>query len=201
MRRLSCLAGLAFLVITPLIAVPRARSDEDMPVVPDRSSPWLLVLRRQGWVGLRDGDLVRPGDRLIWRCAVKETVWVYVLNRDPSGARFVLFPLPSPESMNPLPPGSHTLPGKGIEWVVTSASGEEVVEAIVSRHRCLDIEDAIRSFPRASPATRPVPLPIIEVPGAPLTLPIRLHTPGKEGDRLVLRLRLRNPAPGSPVGQ
>jgi hypothetical protein len=174
-----------------------ATSTEELPTVPDHDSPWLLVLRPQGWVPLRNGDLVRTGDRLVWRCAVRDTMWVYVVNRDRTGGEFVLFPLPDQGTTNPLVPGSHTLPSAGLNWVVTSTGEEELVEAIVCRRRCEDVERSIRSIPRARPAPHSVRLTVPQASATTQALPSLLHGPPGRGDRLVLRIRLRNQVPST----
>lgn len=111
---------------------------------------------------LISGVRIQPGDQLFLRFESERPSWVYVINADATGEQNLLFPAPGLEVTNPLPPGTHAIPGEvaGIEqgWDVTSAGGQELL-LVVASTRALDlIEEQIAKM-------RPV------VPYGPLPLP------------------------------
>ena len=88
-----------------------------------------LTLARSPDVPLADGNLVSPGDRLELQIQIGQPTHLYLFNEDENGESFVLFPLPGVQPQNPLPAGSHRLPGtidgESQSWVVTSTGGSE----------------------------------------------------------------------------
>ncbi len=128
------------------------------PVVPQ------VELARLGPQGgaLRDGDPTRLGERLVLDLEVDHPAYLYLLNEDEKGALFVLYPLSSPESPQPLPAGQHRLPGLTEEgerqsWVVTSAGGVEHFLVVVSRREVPVLEEFRRSHATAGERELPVP--------------------------------------------
>jgi hypothetical protein len=109
---------------------------------------------------LANGDRVRPGDRLSLRRRTTRPSYVYVLNEDEAGERFLLFPQPRFETRNPVPADSNlVLPGAsaGAEaaWSVTSAGGREHFLVVVSPGPVAELEAELAGLPAASPG-RPV---------------------------------------------
>jgi hypothetical protein len=104
---------------------------------------------------LTDGASVRTGDELFLEIEGTKKMYVYVVNVDKMGAKFVLFPLPGLDQENPLPPNeSHRLPGGSAGsdnyWGVSSAGGQENFLVIASPKPLEAVEQYLRSIPRAS---------------------------------------------------
>jgi hypothetical protein len=119
-------------------------------------------LRREpgGTTRLAAGDRVKPGDRLSLEVRVTRPAWVYVLNEDDRGERYLLYPQPRFDSHNPLPAESTfvlpgTVEGKESAWSVTSAGGREHFLVVASLEPVPEIEAELASIPAAAPG-RPI---------------------------------------------
>ncbi len=109
---------------------------------------------------LDNGSRVGPGDSIFLGFACPETVFVYVLNEDRRGERFVLFPIPGLDPANPLPANRrHRLPGSGggidRSWLVTSSGERETILVVAARERVPELEQELRTL-RAAEAVQPV---------------------------------------------
>jgi serine/threonine-protein kinase len=109
------------------------------------------------------GDRVTPGDKLGLTLEASQPVHVYVVNEDERGERYLLFPLPGQEPVNPLAAGVlHRLPGQhvgqNVHWQVTSAGGREHFVLLVNRTRLELLDALIEGLPRPV-AGRPVSSP------------------------------------------
>ncbi|MDZ3822457.1 MAG: protein kinase [Pseudoxanthomonas sp.] len=86
---------------------------------------------------LADDAEVGLGDALRLRLASDAGSHVYVVNEDSAGALAVLFPLPGLDLGNPLPAGSHELPGtaggRPLAWEIASDAEHEAFLVIASR--------------------------------------------------------------------
>jgi hypothetical protein len=103
---------------------------------------------------LAAGDRVRPGDRLSMQIRSTRAAWVYVLNEDDHGERFLLFPHPVFDRSNPLPADStFTLPGTAageeIAWGVTSRGGHERFLVVASPEPVAELEAGLDQIPVA----------------------------------------------------
>jgi hypothetical protein len=119
-------------------------------------------LRRDagGAVRLLAGDRVKPGDRLSLELRTTRPAYVYVLNEDDRGERYLLFPQARLDVRNPLPPDTSlvlpgTLGGAEHAWTVTSAGGREHFLVVVSPEPVSEIEADLGRMPTADPG-RPV---------------------------------------------
>jgi hypothetical protein len=102
------------------------------------------------------GDRVRPGDRLSLELRTSRPGWVYVLDEDDRGERYLLFPQPLFDAKNPLPADStRVLPGTvgGNEqaWTVTSAGGREYFLVVVSPEPLPELESELAHLPAPTP--------------------------------------------------
>jgi serine/threonine protein kinase len=109
---------------------------------------------------LQNGARVAPGDRLSLEVHVTRQAWVYVLNEDERGERYLLFPQPSFDAANPLPADSllllpGTIGGRENAWNVTSRGGREHFLVVVSPHPVDDLEAELARLP-APRAGRPI---------------------------------------------
>ena len=147
---LLALVVAAFFVHRIFLTVPFDPEATPVRYTPERTEERLI-----------SGVRIRPGDQLFLEFESKHRSWIYVINADATGEQNLLFPVPGIETTNPLPPGTHTIPGflDGLKqyWNVTSAGGEELLLVIASTKPVLFIENQITSL-------RPV------TPGAPLRL-------------------------------
>ena len=104
-------------------------------------------------VRLNEGNRINPGDGLSVALTVSRPVYVYVINRDDVGVINVQFPLPEHQLTNPVPAGTHRLPGvregSEVAWQVTTAGGREHYVLYASPQRLGDLEQWWASFPRA----------------------------------------------------
>lgn len=162
----------AALVLVPLIAAiavvaliwPRS------PLAPTTGDPASgttfdidasLVRHSAGGVQtLIDGDAVQPGDRLSVQLQVSRPVWVYVLNEDERGERYLLFPQPLFDQGNPVPADSlvrlpGAMNGRPSAWTVTSAGEREHFLVVVSPEPVEELEADLARLPAPS-ADRPV---------------------------------------------
>jgi len=101
---------------------------------------------------LATGDRVRPGDRLSLEVRATRPVWVYVLDEDEHGERFLLFPQPSFDAHNPLAADSSfllpgTIGGKPNAWTVTSAGGREHFLVVASPGPVAELEADLGRLP------------------------------------------------------
>lgn len=106
------------------------------------------------------GDRVKPGDRLSLEVRATRPVWIYVLNEDERGERYLLFPQPSFDLRNPIPPNTpQVLPGPigGREnaWTVTSAGGREHFLVVAAPEPVAALEAELMRIP-APAAGRPI---------------------------------------------
>ncbi|MGH7724510.1 MAG: serine/threonine-protein kinase [Candidatus Eiseniibacteriota bacterium] len=111
-------------------------------------------------VRLIPGDRVKPGDRLSLEVRTTRRAWIYVLNEDENGERYVLFPNPRLDAQNPLAPEStFILPGTvgsgEHAWTVTSAGGREHFLVVVSPEPVPEIEADLDRYPLREPG-RPI---------------------------------------------
>jgi hypothetical protein len=118
---------------------------------------------------LADGARVLTGDRLFLEIEGTRAMYVYIINSDQIGNKFVLFPLAGLDSKNPLPPRVlHRLPGPNAGtdnyWEVSSAGGQETFLVIASRKPLDDLERRLESVPRAG-ATEPIELNPVAIQG------------------------------------
>ena len=121
-----------------------------------------LTLRDAGGapVPLANGDRVRPGDRLSLEMNATCPVWVYVLNEDERGERYLLFPQPLFDMRNPVPGDSAlvlpgTVGGRENSWTVTSSGGREHFLIVASPEPVAELETELGKLPAAQPG-RPV---------------------------------------------
>jgi len=109
---------------------------------------------------LVSGDRVRAGQHLWLQIRMSRPAWVYVLDEDERGERYLLFPQPRFDVRNPLPADSAlvlpgTVDGHEYAWSVTSAGGREHVLLIASPTPIQEIEADLARLPRAIPG-RPI---------------------------------------------
>jgi hypothetical protein len=120
-----------------------------------------LLTREGGRLGrLVSGDRVRAGQHLWLQIRMSRRAWVYVLDEDERGERYLLFPQPRFDVRNPLPADSAlvlpgTVDGDEYAWSVTSAGGREHVLLIASPGPIKEIEADLERLPRAIPG-RPI---------------------------------------------
>ncbi|MFQ5700498.1 MAG: DUF4384 domain-containing protein [Acidobacteriota bacterium] len=71
--------------------------------------------------------------------------YVYVLNEDDAGNKYVLYPLPGDDGAgNPLAAGPrHRIPARDQNWQITSAGGREVFLVIASREPIGNVEESL----------------------------------------------------------
>lgn len=105
---------------------------------------------------LAPGDRVAPGDQLSLEFRATKAMWVYVLNEDERGEKYLLFPQPLFDRGNPIPPNATTtLPGSigGREngWTVTSRGGREHFLIVASPEPVEEIESELAQLPAAKP--------------------------------------------------
>jgi len=86
---------------------------------------------------LSGGESVRVGDALSLEFEGDRDLYVYVLNEDEKGSRYLLFPLAGGDMRNPLAGGErYRLPGsvRGIErnWQIDSVGGKEAIFVVAS---------------------------------------------------------------------
>jgi tRNA A-37 threonylcarbamoyl transferase component Bud32 len=170
-RGLGAAAGIAAIVLAAGLALRTERRlvtpAKDAPPVPAAPAAgtyaveaW-FVRRADGTARpLASGDRVAPGDRLSLDVRASVPTWVYVLNEDDRGERYVLFPQPLYDLQNPVPAESAcVLPGPigGREnaWTVTSAGGHERFLVVVSPEPVPEIEAELARLPAPSPG-RPI---------------------------------------------
>jgi len=109
---------------------------------------------------LLSGDRVKPGDRLSLEVRSSRPAWIYVLNEDDRGERYLLFPQPRFDARNPVAADSTfvlpgTIGGKESAWSVTSAGGREHFLVVASPEPVPEIEAELDRLPAAAPG-RPV---------------------------------------------
>ena len=121
-----------------------------------------VLLTREGdaLTKLVSGDRVKPGQHLWLQVRVSQPAWIYVLDEDDRGERYLLYPQPRFNVRNPLPADSMVvLPGRvdGEEyaWTVTSAGGREHVLVVASLTPIQEIEADLEKLPGSKPG-RPI---------------------------------------------
>jgi eukaryotic-like serine/threonine-protein kinase len=121
------------------------------------------TLMRRGPAGsqpLADGDRVAPGDRLSLEFHATQQAWVYVLDEDERGERYLLYPEPVFDRRNPLAANeTAVLPGPigGHEnaWTVTSRGGHEHILVVASPEPIAELDREVGHMPAPDPS-RPV---------------------------------------------
>jgi hypothetical protein len=103
---------------------------------------------------------VRPGDRLSLEVRATRPAWIYVLDEDEHGERYLLFPQPRFDVRNPVPADSMlvlpgTVGGKENAWTVTSPGGREYLLVVVSPKPLPEIEADLGRLPPPQPG-RPI---------------------------------------------
>jgi hypothetical protein len=101
---------------------------------------------------LSSGDRVRPGDRLALRIRTTRPAWIYVLNEDDHGERYLLFPQPLFDWGNPLRQDSTwvlpgTIEGEESAWAVSSPGGHERFLVVVSPAPVPELEAELERIP------------------------------------------------------
>ena len=109
-----------------------------------------------GTTRLASGDAVRPGARLGLEFRTTRPTWVYVLDEDERGERYLLFPQPLFDTPNPLAAdSSYRLPGPvgGREnaWTVTSPGGREYLLVVASPEPVPELEAELARLPAPKP--------------------------------------------------
>jgi eukaryotic-like serine/threonine-protein kinase len=131
------------------------------------------------------GSIIAPGDQLFLDFKGSRDLHVYVVSQDDRGEAYVLFPMLSSESRNPLRSGeTHRLPGtrggKQLVWRVTSSGGREHVIIAASPKRLTELEADVLELarPRESQGAQAGPY-------APLSerAKVRLRGIGAVGER------------------
>jgi serine/threonine-protein kinase len=119
------------------------------------------AIRNSERVRLGAGSQIAPRDKLSFTLSVSRPMYVYLINQDDLGVVHFEFPLPGQQLTNPIPAGTHQLPGvrDGEEhyWEVTTAGGREHFMVYASPDRLGDLEQLWVSLPRAE-VGRPVEL-------------------------------------------
>ena len=97
---------------------------------------------------LRSGDRVGVGDKLFLNFHASKELYVYVLNEDLQGNRYVLFPLRGGALQNPVPADQvHRLPGavdgQEMDWTVSSVGQTEHFYVIASLKPRRELEESI----------------------------------------------------------
>lgn len=144
--------------LVPPVSRPELQTIVD--VVPYTVEASFLRRDARGATRLVAGDRLKPGDRLSLEMRVSRRAWVYVLDEDDRGERYLLFPQPRFDTANPLSADSTlVLPGaiggKESAWRVTSAGGRETFLVVASPQPLAEIEAELGRLPAAEPG-RPV---------------------------------------------
>jgi hypothetical protein len=118
-------------------------------------------LRRgaDGDTHLESGDRVAPGDHLSLEFRCTRPAWVYVLDADERGECYLLFPQPSFDRKNPMPPNSTvvlpgTLGGRENAWTVTSRGGREHLLVAAAPEPVPELEQELSRLPAPVPGHR-----------------------------------------------
>jgi len=160
-RAIALAAVVLVVLATATLMVWRARRTASPEVVPAPTpappatySVEASFLRRDegGASRLVNGDRVKPGDRLSLEVRATRPAWVYVLNEDEGGERYLLYPQPQFDTQNPLgADSSFVLPGPvaGREnaWTVSSAGGREYFLVVASPEPVPEIEADLARLP------------------------------------------------------
>ncbi|MGH7726937.1 MAG: serine/threonine-protein kinase [Candidatus Eiseniibacteriota bacterium] len=114
----------------------------------------------RGEARLVSGDRVKPGDRLSLEFHATRAAWVYVLDEDERGERYLLFPQPLFDTPNPLAADSvYRLPGaiggRDQGWTVTSRGGREYLLVVASPEPVSELEAELHRLPAPRPG-RPI---------------------------------------------
>jgi hypothetical protein len=95
-------------------------------------------------------------DHLALRVQASRDVYLYLMNADDAGETYRLFPLSGHTPTNPIGASTtHRLPGRDLNWVVTSSGGREHFLVIVTPTLDPELEAKVRDIPEAS-ENRPV---------------------------------------------
>jgi hypothetical protein len=136
------------------------------PVVTYAVEASLIRRDESGIARLLPGDRVRPGDRLSLEFRATRPAWVYVLNEDERGERYLLFPQPLFDVRNPIAADSTivlpgTIGGRENAWSVTSAGGREHFLIVASPEPVAELEAELDRLPSPEPG-RPVRYAAVE---------------------------------------
>jgi tRNA A-37 threonylcarbamoyl transferase component Bud32 len=106
---------------------------------------------------LVDGVKVAPGDSLLLEVRLDRRTWLYVLNADAAGEQNLLFPVEGLAFDNPVPKGTHRIPGivnaEEQYWEITSAGGNETLLVVASRRPVDFIEESIAGLKAVTPGS------------------------------------------------
>lgn len=142
------------------------------------------------------------GDALRLRLASDAASHVYVVNQDSAGTLAVLFPLPGLDLGNPLPAGSHELPGSAagrpLAWEIASDADHEEFLVVASRSPLPELARALAELAPATAAAGDAQRGAVRLrhagataePAGGLDRLARLARAG--GDAHLVRLRLRH---------
>ncbi len=159
-------AGATLLIAVVALGLFRARRETPAsPPAPPRVITPLATyaveasfLRRDeaGAVRLVTGDRVKPGDRLSLEVRTTRPAWIYVLNEDERGERYLLFPQPSFDLQNPVSADSQVvlpgpIAGRENAWTVTSAGGREYMLVVASPEPVAELEAELERIPAPRP--------------------------------------------------
>ena len=102
---------------------------------------------------LFEGAPVSVGDSISLSLVSSDSIHVYVLNQDDTGAAYVLFPAPRFAPQNPLAPGIELrlpgqLDGQPFYWQITSDAEQEQLLILASRRRLRALEGDLLQLAR-----------------------------------------------------
>jgi hypothetical protein len=182
--RLVAVAAVAIAVVIGIAVVPETeRSDRAQQAVtlqpagsavPPPANPGsyevmaaFYASRKGQNVRLVPGSRVEPGDLLFLTLEASRPMFVYIVNQDETGRKYLLFPLPGYEPQNPIPLGAvNRLPGfrngAAHHWEVTSAGGREHFLVYAAAERLVDFERKLAELPRAEESRTVESLPLPE---------------------------------------
>lgn len=131
------------------------------PTAPPAAAPLAIEASLFHGVGdaatpIGDGARLATGDHLYLEIQARDSINVYVLDEDRTGAVVVMFPVANVDLANPMAGGTrHRLPGRvggrSFDWQVTSAGGRETFLIVASRRPLPVIERQVAALEHASP--------------------------------------------------
>ncbi len=155
--RFAAVAAVAIAVAIGIAVVPETKRADPAPALSNAASYEVMAAfyasRNGENIRLAPGSRVEPGDRLFLTLEASRPVFVYVVNQDETGRKYLLFPLPGYEPQNPIPVGAlNRLPGfkngAAHYWEVTSAGGREHFLVYAAAERLEDFERKLADVPR-----------------------------------------------------
>jgi hypothetical protein len=100
---------------------------------------------------LNQGDTIGPQDRVQITLQPSESVYVYVLNVDQTGAATLMFPMQGGGPTNPLAAGVlHRLPSERLGWTFSADAGFERFMIVASRTRLAEFETELANLPQVT---------------------------------------------------